>query len=77
MEVAERRPFPASSAAENGSEIANRNSLWVKRGVEVKLLKQTMGPVKTPIGQSVTNRFDLMIFHGSDRFPADKINGSG
>lgn len=26
MEVAERRPFPASSAAENGSEIANRNS---------------------------------------------------
>lgn len=29
MEVAERRPFPASSAAENGSEMANRNSLCV------------------------------------------------
>ena len=34
MRVAERRPFPASSVAENGSKIANRNSLclWEKRG---------------------------------------------
>lgn len=28
MEVAERQPFPASSAAGNDSEIANCNSLW-------------------------------------------------
>ena len=31
MRVAERRPFPASSVAENGSKIANRNSLWGRK----------------------------------------------
>lgn len=35
MRVAERRPFPASSAAENGSEIANRSSLKGERSVSV------------------------------------------
>lgn len=29
MKFAERRPFSASDDAENGSKIANRNSLWV------------------------------------------------
>ena len=28
MKFAERRPFSASDDAENGSKIANRNSLW-------------------------------------------------
>ena len=32
MKFAERRPFSASDDAENGSKIANRNSLWeIKR----------------------------------------------
>jgi hypothetical protein len=34
-EVAERRPFSASTAAENGSEIANRNSLRVDNSIIV------------------------------------------
>lgn len=37
MEVAKRRPFPASSAAENGSEIANFNSFYVRLPI-IKLI---------------------------------------
>ena len=42
MEVAERRPFPASFAAENGSEIANRNSLWVLSNAALKPSEQAI-----------------------------------
>ena len=39
MKFAERRPFSASDDAENGSKIANRNSLWEIRVTKTEDLK--------------------------------------
>lgn len=64
MEVAERRPFPGSSAAENGSEIANRNSLWGEILVHIYAPLRGANSPRQPASSPIRRRYSFYTQNG-------------